>query len=631
MNHDTIRRYRAAIVTYYATAHRPYRELAADLARVRARQRNDLGDVHFPAAEAVADSRRVLVLGDPGSGKTTLLDRLSRDLATSGQGTPIFLPLRRYVTNLADAVEVQVRRFVPAATLDDLTDDHGNGVAFLLDGLDEVAPPLHERVTHDIMLLAERFPASQLVVTARTATHIALPPDWRIVELVPLSDAEVRQVLGSIAGEEAVRAVFAHPRLLDIARRPLFLHTIANVTRMGGDVRQYMLDAATGYFAWRGHSKSTLPLEIPVDAIGRALEVLAFEVVRTATLWIKRSTAESLLAADEALQQWDVAQSVFDTDTLQSDDERIRFTHLSYVEAYAAKYLRSSLRARNIPASDLRTAIESPYASDIFSSLFKLLTPAERSRLLEQVTTATLADLMRLAPGDVAEHLRASTSAPERGQTVVEALEAAQRVEQRGRSRRDVIVFAVHGFNTRGPWKNWLATLLNLETDGVRFIYAPWDYGVFRLGILNPFARRAKVAEFQAYFNSVLDTYGANRPDVCAVAHSFGTFIVGNSMLLFDEVRFDRIILLRSVLPRAFPWAKIPEKCTSVLNECGGSDRALLVARFVPGLGASGRAGFNTATGVVREHFNEFGEHSTVFGSRYMREKWIPFLRDGLL
>ncbi|HXH91743.1 MAG TPA: hypothetical protein VNN25_09190 [Thermoanaerobaculia bacterium] len=615
--------FRAAVARYYDTAHRPYREISISEVTVLTTADEEL--ITLPAEEVLRESHRLLILGGPGSGKTTLLDRHAYDLANSGSVAPIFAPLRRYVTTLRDLLEAQVNRFANL-TLPELAMPPGKDVAILLDGLDEVAPPLRNRAIQDIQEIDRQWSEAQIIITTRSGYNVVdLAGKWRTAELLPLTDEQVRVALSRFSPAVA-KEIFASRRLLAMARRPLFLHTILAEAEQPGDVRQYVIDAATQYFVWRGHSKSLLPADVPVEAVGRGLELLAIEFVRRRVTWLDVETASALLAMDPALETAGIVQAVFDTDVIENDGERLRFSHLSYTEAYAAKYLRSSIRT-TVSVLDLRAVLDSPSADRILADLFKLLSFEERSRFISQCTTATLASLMRFVPEEMAALVHDERTRIQPTHVVVEALKAADRAEYRDKPRRDVLVIAVHGFNTRGPWKNTLSVLLNLETDGTRFIYAPWDYGQFTVGILNPFARRRKLDDFQVFYNAVLDTYGVQRPEVCAVAHSFGTYLVCNSMRLFDEIRFDRLILLRSVLPRRFPWTKLAHKCSSVLSELGGSDGALIFAQFVPGLGASGRYGFKTPGEIVREHVNEYGEHSTVFGARYMRESWIPFLR----
>ncbi|MEI7870121.1 MAG: SUMF1/EgtB/PvdO family nonheme iron enzyme [Candidatus Methylumidiphilus sp.] len=156
---------------------------------------------HVTVNEALADHRRLVVLGDPGCGKTTLLRYLTllyaRDLAEETRlvpsklgiaetgWLPIFLPLRqigRYLQQhypnddgteghaillrfLAQMLENE-RIAIPADFFDRWL--HDGQAAVLLDGLDEVADPkLRRRVSRLVDAFTRAYPRCRTVVTSR--------------------------------------------------------------------------------------------------------------------------------------------------------------------------------------------------------------------------------------------------------------------------------------------------------------------------------------------------------------------------------------------------------------------------------------------------------------------------------
>lgn len=630
--------YRKAVRTYYGDARRPYvdRPIPDSTLSAVLRGTNQLG----PASTFLRAESRLVVVGAPGTGKTTLLDRYAMELSSAERGVPIFVSLHRFVTTMAELLDSQVDRFVPGLSFRELLRTSApDEMVFLLDGADEVAPPLHARFTSELLGLVQRHPTARFIVTSRRAgfenTESFPSPEWKVIELLPLSDAEVDAVLRDVGLSAFAPEIMARPELREFARRPLFLHTVVNAIREGGDPRLYLFNAASNYVLWRGHARSDLPRAFPTDLLDRALQVLAMQMVRQKAFWLPRAQVEALLATDPELSAPELLAAIQDIDPIEVHADEWRFRHLSYQESYCARYLLSAFSRESVAVGDLRAVLDSPSGAEILRAFLAQMEKGEKRRFFSSLSAAALAEVLQLIPEEAAEVLRPreqQTSAP----PIVEALEAVRRAEARVKPRRDIVVFAIHGFNTRGPWKNNLSPLLNRETDDVRYIYAPWDYGDFRTGILNPIARAKKVAEFHQYYNDVLEKYADSRSDVpkpvvCVVAHSFGTYIVARALLKYDEVRFDRIVLLRCLLPRKFPWSLAAEKCGEVLSEVGKADWALIGAMFIPGLGSAGRAGFVSPPAFVRESISSFGDHSSVFGALHMRDVWIPFFRSAAI
>jgi serine/threonine-protein kinase len=120
----------------------------------------------------------------------------------------------------------------------------------------------------------------------------------------------------------------------------------------------------------------------------------------------------------------------------------------------------------------------------------------------------------------------------------------------------------------------------------------------------------------------------SERPSI--VAHSFGTYILGNAMLKYDWLRFEKIILCGSILPKDFPWDKLIERgqVQVVRNEHGVQDIWVrFVSWFVADTGPSGHDSFSVKhERLLQERFDY--EHSEYFDNGHMEAKWLPFLNE---
>lgn len=86
------------------------------------------------------------------------------------------------------------------------------------------------------------------------------------------------------------------------------------------------------------------------------------------------------------------------------------------------------------------------------------------------------------------------------------------------------------------------------------------------------------------------------------IAHSFGAFIFGSTMLKHPTMRFDRVILVEAVIPRKVPWNKVesdrPRKICFLRNEVGRQDWVSGAAGMLPPLTGMG------CSGAIREGYS---------------------------
>jgi serine/threonine-protein kinase len=129
---------------------------------------------------------------------------------------------------------------------------------------------------------------------------------------------------------------------------------------------------------------------------------------------------------------------------------------------------------------------------------------------------------------------------------------------------------------THGEWQKVFAAAMSASPAKVESFYYGY-YGLLRF-LTPPFNKRM-VDRFYDWYASVVNScpevdleHYDKRPSV--VAHSLGSWIVGNAMLKHDDVRFDKLILAGSILPRDFDWMTLfaRDQVAFVRNECGQED-----------------------------------------------------------
>ena len=138
------------------------------------------------------------------------------------------------------------------------------------------------------------------------------------------------------------------------------------------------------------------------------------------------------------------------------------------------------------------------------------------------------------------------------------------------------VICPLHGIRTRAVWQKRLSDL------AVRYGWVcrldRWSYGRFSLlAFFTPWSREAKLGWLRRQYDA--ETHDrrlliekGQAPSV--VAHSFGTYILGYTLLRFNFIRFNKVILCGSILPRDFPWDKLIARgqVQAVRNEFGVRD-----------------------------------------------------------
>ena len=166
------------------------------------------------------------------------------------------------------------------------------------------------------------------------------------------------------------------------------------------------------------------------------------------------------------------------------------------------------------------------------------------------------------------------------------------------------VVFLLHGIRASNvdDWIQGLARLITAR-DGVHTVVRHPTYGYFRAPqFALPSVRRRNIAEFRDWYTEALAEHpGA---EFSIIAHSNGTYILGESLRRTPGMRFENVVLAGSVLPTDFPWRELRERgqVGRVRNDRADRDWPVaLLCNALRGLrmrdvGTGGFAGFNGQT-----------------------------------
>jgi predicted NACHT family NTPase len=204
----------------------------------------------IPALEAVERHEKLLILGKPGAGKTTFLKWLA--LQCNGgkfnqNRVPLFVTLKEFAETEG---QPDLLSFI-AKQLTECGIENGLAVGIkilqagrsivLLDGLDEVKAQDHDRVLTTIRQTAEKFDASQFVITCRIAAKEYIFEQFTEVEVADFDAEQIAdfahkwfQPKDPVKAAEFPKELKAYPGLKELATNPLLLTLLCLVFEEGG-------------------------------------------------------------------------------------------------------------------------------------------------------------------------------------------------------------------------------------------------------------------------------------------------------------------------------------------------------------------------------------------------------------
>ena len=319
--------------------------------------------------ETLKAADRLLVLGEPGAGKTVALERLAWELCNGEQPTvPVLVRLFRYAgTSLAGWVRDILRqtgylRFGDDHTLAAFLAEGAARCVFLLDGLNEVAPPYRDRLVDEIARWLTAHPRHAVILTSRAQDEL-----WRrlrdaateLVVVQPITDEQARGYLETQLPERG-SALYARldERLRALARTPLILWLIKEAGAAGESLPGNRGELYARFVSrlLRRDTERRMDAEIPEMQKLGALTTLADALHRAQRLTCPRAEAMEVVA-----HEWgDQARMLLQTcerHGLLAGDEVLWFApHLIVQEHFAARALLAHWERER--ASKIRGTVE---------------------------------------------------------------------------------------------------------------------------------------------------------------------------------------------------------------------------------------------------------------------------------
>lgn len=243
-----------------------------------------------------------------------------------------------------------------------------------------------------------------------------------------------------------------------------------------------------------------------------------------------------------------------------------------------------------------------PFVVQVLGTEDSLVSPEDSRDVLAFPGSATLPvpganhkDLHRLDVGKDSD---------EKYAVLREAFVSPPSVAARAPSGVKRVVFLLHGIRASNvaDWQDGVARALKAQAGAEVEVVRP-TYGYFTaLRFALPHVRRRNIPFLQDLYAEALATHPGATFSV--LAHSNGTYILGNSLSRIPAMRFAEVALAGSVLPTTFEWPTIKgrNQATRILNERANRDWPVaLLCNGLRGLRSSdvGTGGFEGFHGAV--------------------------------
>lgn len=235
---------------------------------------------------------RCIVHAGPGFGKSALTSALAQRLAIEGLRPPAIVSLAGFAEvgdELIDVLQTRVNREY-SVNIDWLRLCETGAAVLLLDGLDEVALEQRVEVVSRIDRFCRRFPRVAWLLTVRDPAIVPVGFDAPKVELLPLTNADIRPFIKGLhrdVSDEALdtmtRQIETRPDLERLVRIPLFLSLFVATWRPGAPSPTRRSELIEAYLKtlFRPEEHKAIPRAKDALRLQKALQELAFRLLET--------------------------------------------------------------------------------------------------------------------------------------------------------------------------------------------------------------------------------------------------------------------------------------------------------------------------------------------------------------
>ena len=374
--------------------------------------------------DVLLEDSHFAVLGDPGAGKTTTLRRLATMVSANGEFSDhdqfrfVVLVVCRSVQWSANRDLYDVLGDIIGVTeklARDLDNPElairtllNNGALVVIDGLDEVPESQRSQLEQDIITLGMHLDKGKIIVSCRSGAYETRLTGFKTAEILPLSDAQIREIVTEFLGNEAPGFFAAllrpdHPSR-DLANRPLFLGQLVNIYQRRAKIPDRPIDLYDAIVhlvleKWdlsRDVKRQSRYANFTVDDKKRFLAELALHLIANDMIRFSRVDlveAYGTLAEQYGLPRADAMAVVKEieshTGLIVDSGDGFEFSHLSLQEFLAADALLRGPRTNFIDWWERfaeEAAIALALASDangVLGELVEQLTPHVEARPLQ--------------------------------------------------------------------------------------------------------------------------------------------------------------------------------------------------------------------------------------------------------